>query len=154
MDPPAGDGQDDRPGAALADLVVLLRHLRDGGTARAAALGGSEHSARSLAAWPVEDREGPARTAKVPEETGEPGVQCLQPRDPTGDLRTSFLDHAGQLGDGIRAVSGMAPTGDPGGVLERDVKPTQLDDQTHVLDVRLAVLSIGIVASTRPWEPA
>jgi hypothetical protein len=111
-------------------VADLFGHHQRGGTARAAALSGSDHSVRSLATRSVQNREGPTWTPEVPEQSGQPRVERLQSRDPISDLRTSYFDHAGQLGSRVRAVPGMAPARDPGRVLERDVEPAQVDDQT------------------------
>jgi hypothetical protein len=80
------------------EVAELLSRHRPGGTARSAALGGSEHSVRSLATWPVEDREGTESTPEVAQQSGQLCVEGLKSRDPLGDRCTSFLDHAGQLG--------------------------------------------------------
>ena len=40
------------------------------------------------------------------------------------------------------------------GVFERDVQPTKVDQQSQMLDVRLAVLAVVVVASCRAREPA
>jgi hypothetical protein len=42
----------------------------------------------------------------------------------------------------------MAPAGDPGGILEREIEPAQVDDQPQVLDVGSAVLAVRVVAPT------
>jgi hypothetical protein len=72
---------------------------------------------------PVENRERTAGAPEVPRQSGQLGVERLQPFDPIGDVPTALHDHAGQLGDRIRAVPGMAPARDPGGILERDIEP-------------------------------
>jgi len=84
-----------RLGPRPLTVAELLGYHQLGGTARAAALSGSDHSVRSLATWPVEDREGTEWTPEVPEQSGQPLVEGLQSRDPIGDLRTSFFDHPG-----------------------------------------------------------
>ena len=44
--------------------------------------------------------------------------------------------------------------GDQGRVLEWDIEASQVDQKAQVLDVGLAVLAIGVVASRGPREPA
>ena len=51
-------------------------------------------------------------------------------------------------------MPGMTPAGDPGGILEREVEASQVDDQAQVLDVGRPVLPVGVVAPTRPREPS
>lgn len=53
-----------RLGPRPLTVVELLSYHQRGGTARAAALSGTDHCVRSLAAWPFEDRE---RTEWAPE---------------------------------------------------------------------------------------
>ena len=53
--------------AMTRGVAELLGHHRRGRTARAAALGGSDHGVRSLAARAIDDREGPAWAPEVPE---------------------------------------------------------------------------------------
>ena len=48
----------------------------------------------------------------------------------------------------------MAPAGDPSGILERDVEPTQVDDQAQVFDIRRAVLAVVVVPPSRTRKPA
>ena len=40
----------------------------------------------------------------------------------------------------------MAPTRDLARITERNVEPTQVDQETQVFDVGLAVLAIGVVS--------
>jgi hypothetical protein len=119
-----------------------------------AALGGSDHRFRSLAARPVEDSEGTAWPSEVPEQSGQPSVEVLQSPDPIGDLCAPLLDHARQLRGRVRTVPGVAPARDLRRVLEREIEAAKVDDQAKVLDVRWTVLPIGIVAPTRSREPA
>jgi hypothetical protein len=80
-------------------------------------------------------------------ERSQTRVECLKARDPVGDLGPPLVDDPWQFGSHIDAVSGMTPARDPRGILERDVEPTQVDQQTQMLDVRFAVLAIGVVSS-------
>ena len=65
----------------------------------------------------------------------QPSVEGLEPGDPVGDLGAPLADHPGQLGGRVRAVPGVAPARDPGGILERQIEASQVDDQAQVLDV-------------------
>ncbi|HEX5148346.1 MAG TPA: hypothetical protein VFW02_04645, partial [Candidatus Limnocylindrales bacterium] len=62
-------------------------------------------------------------------EPGQPRVEGFEAGDPVGDRGTSFADDARQLSRRLCTVAGVAPAGDPGGVLERDIEPAQVDDQ-------------------------
>ena len=71
----------------------------------------------------------------MPNESRQSGVEGLQSGDPVGDLGAPLLDQARQFGGRVRAVSGVAPARDPGGILERHIEPAQVDDQAQMLDI-------------------
>ena len=48
----------------------------------------------------------------------------------------------------------MTPTRDPGGVSEWDVQPSQVDQESEMFDIRLAIIPIVVVPSRGPWKPA
>ena len=52
------------------------------------------------------------------------------------------------------AVAGMTPARDLRRVVERHVEPAQVDQEPQVLDIRLAVLAVGVLAPVGPREPA
>ena len=52
------------------------------------------------------------------------------------------------------AVAGMTPARDLRGVVERHVEPAQVDQEPQVLDIRLAVLAVGVLAPVCAREPA
>ena len=87
-------------------------------------------------------------------EAQQASVKCLQARDPFGDLRAASGDHPREFFGRVRAMARMAPTRDPGGVLEWDVQSTKVDEQPKVLDVSVAVHPVRIVPATRPRQPA
>jgi hypothetical protein len=78
---------------------------------------------------------------------GQPRVERLQSGNSVRDVRPAFFDQARQFGGRLRAVSRVAPAGDPRGILERNIQPAQIDDQAQVLDIRLGVLTVGVVSS-------
>jgi hypothetical protein len=121
-----------------------------GRTARTPAFGGADDGVGSLAARATEDCEGSAWAFKVPEEPSQSDIQRVESGDAISDLDATLPDHARQFGGRIRTVTGVAPTRDPGRLVERQIKPAQVDDQAQVLDVRRAVLTVGVVASTGP----
>ena len=48
----------------------------------------------------------------------------------------------------------VAPRGDPGGILERQVEPPKFDQQAEVLDVRVTIVAVGVLPPRGPWQPA
>ena len=144
--------------------ITQARSSRSAGRGRDAMTGSDEQQAQPPSAAPTTasaaSQHGPSRTARiganaqVAEESRQPGVQGLQPRDALGDLGSPSIDQARQLGGRVPAVPGVAPARDPGGILERDVEPPQVDDQAQVLDVRRSVLAVGVVPSGRTRQPA
>jgi hypothetical protein len=98
-------------------------------------------------------REPRSAGARYFEQSGESCVQCLQPRDPVGNVGAPFLDQAGQGGGRVHAMPRVAPTRDPGSILEWQIEAAQVDDQAQVLDVSLAVFAIRVSPPTRRGEP-
>lgn len=84
----------------------------------------------------------------------QPRIKGLQAGDPICDVGPAFSDEARQFRCRLGAVPRMAPARDPGGILERDIEPTQIDEQAQVLDICLAVLAVGVVSSGGPGQPA
>jgi hypothetical protein len=74
-------------------------------------------------------------------------VEGLETGDTIGDVGATRLDKVWKLGGGVRAMPGVAPARDLAGIPERDVEPTEVDQEAQMLDVRLAILAIGIVPS-------
>ena len=85
---------------------------------------------------------------------GQPRVEDVEAGDPVGDVGTAFADEARQFGGRLGAVSRVAPAGDPGGILERDIEPAQVDEQAQVLDILLTVVAVGVLAPARRRKPA
>src|SRR5262245_31155499 len=84
---------------------------------------------------------------------GEAPIEGAEPSDPLGDLGPSLLDQFWQLRGRLAAMARMAPAGDPGRVVEREVKPAQLDQQSQVLDRGLVVLAVVVVATAGRRQP-
>ena len=80
----------------------------------------------------------------MPRKPGESRVEILEAGDPVGDLGPSLGDEPWQLFGCGRAMSGVAPARDLARIAERHVEPTEVDQQTQVLDVGLAVLAIVV----------
>ena len=83
-------------------------------------------------------------------QTRQPGVKGLQADDAVSDVGPTLPDQARQFGGQFRAMSGVAPARDPGGVLKRDVETAQIDDQAQVIDIRSPVFAIGVVPASGP----
>jgi hypothetical protein len=81
-------------------------------------------------------------------------IQGSETRDPVGDVRPSLPDESGQLRRAVGTVPGVAPAGDLAGVPERHVEPAKVDQQPQMLDVRVAVVAVGVVAAGGARQPA
>jgi hypothetical protein len=87
-------------------------------------------------------------------QASQPNVEGLQASNTVNNVGSALSDQARQFGGRLGAVSGVTPARDPGGILERDIQPTQIYEQAQVLDIRLAVLAVGVVSSGGPGQPA
>ena len=59
----------------------------------------------------------------------------------------------GQLRSRVAAVPGMAPAGDPGRIVEREIEAAKVDDQAQVLDIGRAVFAVRVVSPTGSRKP-
>ena len=123
--------------------------------AGAPSLSGTDNGVRSLAARPlVSHLELSSRPSEMPLEPAKARIQSLESSDPIRDVGPPLDDEPRQLGSGVGAVAGMAPTRDLAGVPERDIEPAKLDQQPQMLDVRFAIVAIVVVPPRGAREPA
>lgn len=90
----------------------------------------------------------------MPLEPDERGVKSLQAGNPVGNDRPPFGDQPRRLAGGIRAVARVTPRRDLGGVLQRQVEPSEIDQEAQVFGVGLAVLAVVVLPARRAREPS
>ena len=106
-----------------------------------------------LATRAIEDGERRRCRPRCPSRPARLTSRASSPSDPVRDsARRSVISRAARPCN--PQWPGMAPAGDPCRVVERDIKPTKVDDQPQVLDVRLAIVPIRVVPPGGSRQPA
>ena len=84
----------------------------------------SQHGASTL-----HNAQGSRRSIEVGLQSGKPRVQHMKAGDPIGDVGSPLIDEARQFVGRLGAMTRVAPAGDPGSILERDIEAPQVDQQ-------------------------
>jgi len=87
-------------------------------------------------------------------EIGQVLVEDPQARDPVRDLGSPPRDERRQRPVGLGAVAGVAPGGDPSRIVERDLEAPEVDQEPKVLEIRLCVLAVVVLAPSGTRQPA
>ena len=89
---------------------------------------------------------------EVPLEAGEPSIEALQTIDAVTNHPPPDTEELRKLGRGLRAMAALAPVGDACRVGDRDIKATELDDETQPFGIQRAVVAIAVLTSLRPRQ--
>lgn len=85
-------------------------------------------------------------------ERRQASVERAKPGDPPGDRRPSRAQDGRQLGGCVRAVPGLAPAGDAGGVGHGDVEASKIEHETNPFAIDRAVVAIATLGPRGTWQ--